>query len=254
MEMTIRIGEDVQVLQLDKGQDLSIPLVGGKENLNAWYIGPPTIGPHIDGDFVGSVEQGASTNFNTITFNPHAHVTHTECLGHISKEFHSVNRLFPLPFLAGVVVSISPEKKGEDQLITKWLLEESLRILGSAPFSVKAFLIRTLPNTADKKRQQYSHSNPPYLTEEAAVWLREMGVEHLLIDLPSVDREVDGGALQAHKAFWGLPEKPRTDATITEFIFVPDEVEDGFGFLDLQVAPIDNDASPSRPVWYKVVN
>lgn len=254
MEMTIRLAEDQPPFRLGKGQDLSIPLVGGQENLNAWYIGPPTIGPHIDGDFVGSVEQGASTNFNTITFNPHAHVTHTECLGHISKEFHSVNRIFPLPFLAGVTLSVTPEKKGEDQLITEELLEESLRNLGSAPFLVKALLIRTLPNVADKRSQQYSHSNPPYLTEGAAIWLREMGVEHLLIDLPSVDREVDGGALQAHKAFWGLPAKPRTAATITEFIFVPNEVEDGFGFLDLQVAPIKNDASPSRPVWYKVVN
>lgn len=254
MKMTIQLAEDQPPFCLGKGQDLSIPLVGGQENLNAWYIGPPTIGPHIDGDFVGSIEQGASTNFNTITFNPHAHVTHTECLGHISKEFHSVNRIFPLPFLAGVMLSVTPEKKGKDLLITEELLEERLKTLGSAPFSVKAFLIRTLPNTTDKKSQQYSHSNPPYLTEGAAIWLREMGVGHLLIDLPSVDREVDGGALQAHKAFWGLPAKPRTEATITEFIFVPDEVEDGFGFLDLQVAPIKNDASPSRPVWYKVVN
>ncbi|WP_317046149.1 cyclase family protein [Aureicoccus marinus] len=182
--MTIRLAEDQPPFRLAKGQDLSIPLVGGQENLNAWYIGPPTIAPHQDGDFVGSVEQGASTNFNTITFNPHAHVTHTECLGHISKEFHSVNRIFPLPFLAGVTLSVTPEKKGEDQLITEELLEESLRNLGSAPFLVKALLIRTLPNVADKRSQQYSHSNPPYLTEGAAIWLREMGVEHLLIDLP----------------------------------------------------------------------
>jgi hypothetical protein len=44
------------------------------------------------------------------------------------------------------------------------------------------------------------------------------------------------------------------EATITEFIYVPDAIEDGTYFLELQLAPFENDASPSRPVLYKVTD
>ena len=44
------------------------------------------------------------------------------------------------------------------------------------------------------------NSNPPYLSEKAATYIREMDIKHLLIDLPSVDKEHDEGKLLAHKA------------------------------------------------------
>jgi hypothetical protein len=73
---------------------------------------------------------------------------------------------------------------------------------------------------------------------------------HLLLDLPSVDREEDGGRLAAHKAFWGLPEDPRPRATITELIYAPPEVADGTYLLNIQLAAFENDASPSRPILF----
>ena len=81
----------------------------------------------------------------------------------------------------------------------------------------------------------------------------DRNIEHLLIDLPSVDKEDDNGALLAHKAFWKLHGAVRWNATITEFIFVPNNIEDGTYILNLQVAPFENDASPSRPVLYKII-
>ena len=90
------------------------------------------------------------------------------------------------------------------------------------------------------------------MLEEAAQYLVNKGVDHLLIDLPSVDREKDGGALLCHKVFWNFDGKLRKHATITELIYVPNTVKDGTYFLNLQVAPFENDASPSRPVLYKI--
>ena len=81
--------------------------------------------------------------------------------------------------------------------------------------------------------------------------LREMGVKHLLIDLPSVDKEKDNGKLLAHKAFWNFPENPRFEATITELVFVPNDVQDGSYLLNLMIAPFHNDATPSKPVLYR---
>ena len=68
--------------------------------------------------------------------------------------------------------------------------------------------------------------------------------------MPSVDKEQDAGALKAHRAFWGFHDEIRYEATITEFIYVDNQIDDGTYLLDLQVAPIENDASLSRPVLY----
>jgi len=78
-----------------------------------------------------------------------------------------------------------------------------------------------------------------------------LGVKHLLVDIPSVDKEIDGGTLAFHHAFWNVPEQPITNRTITELIYVPNEVEDGHYILELQVSNFDNDAAPSRPLLYK---
>jgi hypothetical protein len=56
--------------------------------------------------------------------------------------------------------------------------------------------------------------------------------------------------MAAHKAWWQYPEQPRLLASITELIYVPDHLNDGFYLLNLQVAPIVDDAAPSRPVLY----
>ena len=76
----------------------------------------------------------------------------------------------------------------------------------------------------------------------------------MLIDLPSVDKENDGGKLLAHNAFWNTAGSVRMDATITEFIFVPNSVEDGEYLLNLMIAPFENDATPSKPILYKIMN
>ncbi len=235
-------------IDLSKPLDISIPLRGDVSNVNAWYVGHPRIEPHTDGDFVGKITKGASTNFNDIWFNPHAHVTHTECVGHITEAFYSVNQHLKQFFFKAEVITLAPEKHQDDYVISKKQLSYAL---GNK--KREAVVVRTLPNFKEKLSRQYSNTNPPYLLEEAARYLVDKGVRHLLIDLPSVDKEKDAGALLAHKAFWNFDGKLRTQATITEFIFVPNSIEDGTYFLNLQVAPFENDASPSRPVLYKIL-
>ena len=78
-----------------------------------------------------------------------------------------------------------------------------------------------------------------------------MGVKHLLIDLPSVDREQDGGRLISHRAFWNYPKEIDLKRTITELIYVDNAINDDLYLLNLSLANIVNDASPSRPILYK---
>ncbi|WP_378179057.1 cyclase family protein [Aquimarina sp. SS2-1] len=235
-------------VDLSQPLDISIPLRATDENVNAWYIPAPKIEPVTDGDWIGKVSEGASTNFNNIYFNPHGHGTHTECVGHITKEFYSINQTLKQFFFTAELISVQPEKQGEDFVITKDIIQEAIQ---SNP---EALIIRTLPNTIEKLNKQYSHTNWSYLSEKAALFIRELGIKHLLIDLPSVDKEKDDGKLVAHKAFWNYPESPRFEATITEMIFVNSEVEDGMYILNLQIASFENDASPSKPILYKIVN
>jgi kynurenine formamidase len=245
-------------IDLSKPIDISIPLSNTDANPIAWYIEKPTIEPVKFGNWIGKVSEGSSTNFNNIFFNPHGHGTHTECLGHITREFFSINQCLKQFFFTAELISIEPEILGEDLVITKESISNALDVTFKIGIPRDALIIRTLPNSESKKHKNYSKTNPPYILEEAATFIRESGIKHLLIDLPSVDREEDEGRLLAHKAFWNvkdindLNEDVRLDCTITEMIFVDDSVKDGSYILNLQMAPFENDASPSKPVLFKI--
>lgn len=246
MQASIQYNNQTFKIDFSRPLDISLSLRGDDKNPVAWYLKAPRIEPVQEGNWVGKVSKGASVNFNNIHFNPHGHTTHTECVGHITSEYHGINDSLKTFFFAAKLISVEPEKSGGDEVITKEQLKSHFRE-GEA----QAVIIRTLPNSIAKRSKHYSHTNWPYLQEETAIYLRECGVEHLLIDLPSVDREEDGGKLLAHKAFWNYPKNTRLQATITELVYVPSRIEDGFYFLNLQPASFENDAAPSKPVLYK---
>lgn len=255
MKATLTSNNQTFEVDFSKPIDISITLTNTDENPIAWYIEKPEIEPVRFGEWIGKVSEGSSsTNFNNIFFNPHGHGTHTECLGHITKEFYSINDTLKTFFFTAALISVTPEVQGEDLVITKDQVEKALE-----DKSPEAVVIRTLPNLKEKLSKKYSNTNPPYLDENAAKFLRESGVKHLLIDLPSVDKEKDEGKLLAHKAFWNvkevnvLNEDARLDATITELIYVKDTILDGSYLLNLQIASFKNDASPSKPVLYKIL-
>ncbi len=253
MKTTISHNGQTFEIDLSKPIDISIPLTNTDANPIAWYIEKPEIEPVKFGDWIGKVSEGSSTNFNNIFFNPHGHGTHTECLGHITREFYSINQCLKQFFFTAELISITPEEIGVDRIISKSQIELALN--GKIP---EAIVIRTLPNLESKKHLNYSKTNPPYLAEEAATYIRKIGIQHLLIDLPSVDREEDEGKLLAHKAFWNvknvteLNTDARLNCTITEMIYVENNVNDGSYFLNLQIASFENDASPSKPILYKI--
>ncbi len=247
MRATVEYNSKKYIVDLSKPLDISIPLRSSKNNVNAWYIGDPTIEPVVKEDWTGSVSKGASVNFNNIYFNPHGHGTHTECVGHITQEIHSINKNLKQFFFLAEVISVAPEKYFDDYIFSKNQIE--LLLKGKSP---EALVIRSMPNIKEKKNKHYSNTNWPYLTEEAMIFVRETGIKHFLIDLPSVDREHDGGKLSVHKAFWDFQGEIRMDCTITEFIYVPNRVKDGSYLLNLQIAPFENDATPSKPILYKI--
>lgn len=231
--------------------DISLEMSNTEKNVIAWYANPPEMEPVRANGYIGSVLEGGSVNFRNIFFNPHAHGTHTECLGHITESIHSVNNTMKDYFFNAKLISIAPEERSVDgnqvdKVITRTLLEAHLN-----DTKCDALVIRTTPNTKSKLSMNYSATNPTYMDVDCMDLINAAGVKHLLIDLPSVDREEDNGVLAFHHAFWQVPESPRFDRTITELIFVPSDIEDGDYILELQLASFANDAAPSRPVLYK---
>ena len=227
--------------------DISLPLKDGNDNPNAWYVPDIKMEAVVMGDWVGEVKKGGSVNFFNIFFNPHGHGTHTECVGHISKEKESINECVKTYFFTTQLISIEPTQQDGDLIITRAQIEQVIEP------QTESIIIRTLPNGKDKKNKAYSNTNPPYLEKEAADLLRELDIKHLLIDLPSVDKEQDGGALAAHHAFWNYPNNTRMDCSITELIYVSSSITDGHYLLNLSFAPFHNDASPSRPTLYALL-
>ena len=233
-------------IETDEPIDLSIAITDDQKGPRAWYLEHPQMLPVMDNGFIGSVALGGVVNFRNINFNPHGHGTHTESHGHITEAILPVSKCFTGYFFHAALITLTPELKNGDWIITKESMQMAL-----PKGDYQALVIRTLPNEASKQSACYSNTNPAYLSTDILELLTKQGILHLLIDLPSVDKEQDGGALAFHHAFWNVPDKPQTNKTITELIYVPNDASDGLYLLELQLSNFTNDAAPSRPLLYK---
>ncbi len=237
-------------VDLDKPLDIGLTLKAGGGNPNCYWADEVHFETIVEGDFMGSVARGGSVNHQKITLTPHGNGTHTECYGHIVADPEAtLDRCLQRYHFFAELISIAPIPRNGDLVITR---EQLAAKLGKTP--AEALIIRTLPNSSDKILRRYSGTNPPYLEEAGAALLVELGIEHLLVDLPSIDKEVDGGQLLAHHAFWKVPEAPRKHCTITELIYVHTDIKDGTYLLNLQVMGISIDASPSKPILHKMLH
>jgi arylformamidase len=224
---------------LDKGIDLSIAI--SEDGPRAWYVNVAQIVPVMNDQFIGSTDAGGAVNFRNVFFNPHGHGTHTENYGHISSDAPPVIESVSRPFWLAQLVTVDLEELSGDLVVNH---------IPAVERNTEALIIRTKPNDYSKKTKNYSGTNFPYVSLMAMQQIVDSGIKHLLIDLPSVDREEDGGKLAAHHLFWNVPKKPDVSKTITELIFVPDSIPDGIYALNLQVSNFRNDAAPSRPLIF----
>lgn len=268
MKIYIKINSEDYEVDLKNPINIAIPMNFNGKQPNTYGVPESTSEVFRDGSFVGSVKEGGSCNFESYTLIPHCNGTHTECIGHISLDGISVNTVLQDSFILSELVSIKTEKPANtsesyypeldesDDVITKENLEKAI----SQDFinSKQALILRTLPNADWKKNQKYMDKLPPFFTKEAMSFLVEIGVKHLLVDIPSVDRTFDDGKMTNHSIFWEIDPTDRnvnpkecSEKTITEMIYVSNEVEDGDYLLNLQIPAFVTDAAPSRPILYK---
>jgi len=257
--------------------DIAISLNFNGAQPNAYGVEKAQSKPCEAGALVGDTRRGGSCNFEQVTLIPHCNGTHTEGVGHITHERISIHDALEDAFIPAVLVSIEPEKAGEtgetyavetdkdEQLITRKSIENALQNLENPESKIqnlnsKALIIRTLPNDEGKQTRAYLDDIPPFFSTEAMEFITGKGIKHLLVDLPSIDRIFDEGRLSNHRIFWNVAqgafetsEKSLIHNTITELIFVPDEIADGAYLLNLQIAAFASDASPSRPILFNLI-
>lgn len=263
-------GREVRI-DFSRPFDLSVEL--DFQGPQARHFGAPRAGsqPYSLPGFPGSVARGGSCNCESITLIPHCNGTHTECVSHLTREPLYAQRIVPRGLLPALLISARPVQSDQtsessdpaphagDSVVTRVALQAAWP--AELPFKPRALVIRTLPNEPAKRTRDYTDITPPYLTREAAQYLVERGIEHLVVDLPSIDRTHDDGRLTAHRLFFGLPaaetalaRATRPKCTITELAYIADEAVDGTYLLQVQVPAINGDAVPSRPLLYAVTH
>lgn len=249
---------------------IAIPLDFDGKQPNAYGVEKAVSKAYETGGLIGDTRRGGSCNFEQITFIPHCSGTHTECAGHLTNERISVHDCLREAFLSAILISVNPEKSAQtderysielgekDRLITGKSLQTALK---NAPFAKpQALIIRTLPNDESKLSKTYLEEIPPFFTIEAMEFIGALGASHLLADVPSIDRIFDEGKLANHRIFWNIKQgsfeigqESLPKKTITEMIYVPDQIKDGAYLLNLQIAPFAADAAPSRPILFELV-
>jgi len=252
MEITVKINGKAYTIDSNHPLDISIPVQFDGNGITAFGAEPAQREAFHTEDFTGDTRKGGSCNCELYTLSPHLHGTHTECVGHITDERIAVHDVMKNGFIPTTLITITPEPPSEsydpaphneDVMITRATIEKALRV---TPGFTEGLIIRT-----------HYKDQPPYFSHEAMQYINDLDVQHLLVDMPSVDRLNDDGKLSNHRIFWGLAPGIKTAAppspkTITELIKVPDSLADGTYVMNLQIAPFMCDAAPSRPILYEV--
>ncbi len=268
MDFSIQINNRAYKFNAGEPIDISVPLDFNDAQPNAYGVEKATSKPCEAGSLIGDTRRGGSCNFEEYKFIPHCNGTHTECVGHITDERIAVRDCLQDAFVPSMLLSVKTEKakdakesyavdlNPEDELITRQALEKNLEKINKD--FLDGLIVRTLPNDEGKLTRTYLETAPPFFSTEAMRFIVESGVKHLLVDLPSIDRIFDEGKLSNHRIFWNVePGEFETNGeslvrhTITELIYVPNEIVDGTYLLNLQIAPFASDASPSRPLLFR---
>ena len=276
MKLTFQHHNSTYTCDTDRSHSLAITLDFNGEQANFFQTDKASSKPLQLGDFVADTGAGSSFNVDCLKLIPHCNGTHTETVGHIVDDPVWIADAVKQPLLVASLVTVSPKvvdlssttdsylpKLAQtDRIISLAMIEAALKNNRVEQVQPQALIVRTLPNSQQKKTITYdSKSAPAFFSVEAMQAIIDSGIEHLLIDLPSVDRMADEGLLTNHHSFWNVPagtqqltNETAVSKTITEMIFVPDSVQDGIYLLNLQVPAFASDAAPSRPVIFELAS
>lgn len=170
----------------------------------------------FEGQFTGDVNRGGSCNVDILSYVPHG-LTHIETSAHILSPDSNPPTIkdIPLEHFCGIVYLIDLTHLGtEPGRQIPWKEIEIKLEQNTIPISMLALKTRAslLPSDYDFSGKDFLSLSP-----EAAKGIHDYSfpgsgsspvqqpINCLLLDLPSIDPEADGGKLTAHRNFFGLP-------------------------------------------------
>lgn len=192
----------------------NLPFIGTSQDDIALYVGPSTEGwvgvncvhthdkpnPHLTSSHIESAAhvlgdaKGVEEVFQA---NPHysqrlkAHLICVRAEPVACEQVEYTKGISTLHFTGGDTYQLI-QKQGpatvQDRIVTKQTLVEAMQ-------NIKECKVVLLEFTGD----QETISNWPYLTNEATGYLLEKGMNILAVNVPSLDRESDGGMTSNHK-------------------------------------------------------
>ena len=275
MQLTFQHNGIAYTCDTERSHSLAMTLNFNGQQPNFYETDEATSKPLQLGDFTASTRVGGSCNVNCLALIPHCNGTHTETVSHIVDEDIWLADVAMQPLMLASLISVTtttvessdttdsylPELVATDQIISLAAIDSALKAADVDRIKPRALILRTLPNSAAKKSITYApQTGAPFLSIEAMQAIIDADIEHLLVDIPSIDKMQDEGLLTNHHTYWNIPAgthkltpEAAINKTVTEMIFVEDTIQDGVYLLNLQAPAFASDAAPSRPVIFELV-
>ena len=260
MEICVKHNNKSYLINTDNGIDISIP-TEFKQNFGPKFYDEfyPSVSYYKTNSHEYNLDNNGDCNVPIIKLNIHCSGTHTECAQHIDKEAPCINEYNNLNFIPSQLITLNSVNSTnekyhcdileQDKIITKQQLEK--KINKNCSTFLKGLIIRTLPNKLTKCNNNYNLVPHPFFTNDAIMFIKSLGVEHIVVDIPSIDKYNDNGKLGNHHVFFKDNNKFNLN-TITEFAYIPNNCNDGKCFLNLQISNFNLDAAPSRPILFLI--
>ena len=262
-KVKIKIDSKNFIIDISEPLDISIPYNFDGEQPNFFDVEPGSIAPLVYDNI--SYDGSSGCNVPIFNINIHCTGTHTETIGHIldDREF-PLNSILPVNFLTALVITIEPslfidsnesyhtDIDNSERVITCSDIKEKIESLRD--ISSNVLIIRTLPNCKDKMFNKYIGNMHPFFTSEAIRFISSLGIQHLIVDTPSIDRADDGAQLLNHKIFWnieGSTDNKLLNRTITELCFIHNYISDGHYLIQFLFPNFVSHVAPTRPILYK---
>ena len=218
--MIIKVSHNKQDYKINTKQsiDISIPYNFNGAQPNFYDVNPGKLSPFKFAETSYSVANGAGCNVPEISMNIHCTGTHTECVGHLLEKNGSVSECIQDLYMPTVLLTVRPKLfsecsdgyhvavKGDEKVISKESIEVSYKKHKlNNPLSM---IIRTLPNPKEKQFYSFTENYPPFFTNDSLIFLSNK-IQHLVVDIPSIDRMEDDGILGNHRIFWSSHDDPK---------------------------------------------
>lgn len=177
---------------------------------NAFHLTPfSSRTVEFEGQFIGDVKRGGSCNVDTLSYVPHG-LTHLETSAHLlNPDAHPPTvKDIPPESLSGIALLLDLSYLGKEPGgKIPWDAVRPVLEKNTLPISLLAIKTHAsiLPQDYDFSSKDFLSLSPETAKGIHDYRLDGNRIDCLILDLPSIDPESDGGKLLAHRNFFGLP-------------------------------------------------